>query len=137
MILRHLFSPLNNTRLSNLCGPTDEHLRTISQALDIRIAHRHEQFKIEGPKARAQQGMELLQALYEIAARPIAPSTVQLMLTGDGAAGAADGPSPQGRPQTTQHQPSAVFGQHCRVRHHFWDWPRWHRKNVSRRGRGG
>jgi len=93
LILRHTFTPLNNTRLSHMCGPTDEHLRTISQALDIRIAHRHEQFKVEGPKARAQQGLELLQALYEIAAKPIAASTVQLMLTGDGASAAGDGPT--------------------------------------------
>jgi phosphate starvation-inducible PhoH-like protein len=93
LILRHTFTPLNNTRLSNLCGPTDAHLRTISQALDIRIAHRHEQFKVEGPKARAQQGLELLQALYEIAGKPIAASTVQLMLTGDGAGEASDGPT--------------------------------------------
>ncbi len=93
MILRHLFSPLNNTRLSNLCGPTDEHLRTIELALDIHIAHRHEQFKVDGPKAKAQRGMEMLQALYEMAARPISASTVQLMLSGDGAAPASDGPS--------------------------------------------
>jgi len=92
LILKHLFTPLNNTRLSNLCGPTDAHLRTISVALDIRIAHRHEQFKVEGPKVRAQKGMELLQALYEIAGKPIADSTVQLMLSGNGEAG-ADAPS--------------------------------------------
>ena len=49
MILRHSFTPLNNNRLSHLCGPTDEHLRTIEAALEVRIAHRHEQFKIEGP----------------------------------------------------------------------------------------
>ena len=71
LILRHTFKPLNNARLSNLSGPTDEHLRTIEQALDIRIAHRHEQFKVEGAKARAQRGMDMLQALYEIAAKPI------------------------------------------------------------------
>ena len=92
MILRHLFTPPNNTRLSHLCGPTDEHLRTIELALDVRIAHRHEQFKVEGPKAKAQRAMDMLQALYEMAARPIAPATVQLMLSGDGSADAADGP---------------------------------------------
>ncbi|MCF8208619.1 MAG: PhoH family protein [Rhodoferax sp.] len=92
MILRHLFSPLNNTRLSHLCGPTDEHLRAIEAALDIRIAHRHEQFKVDGPKAKAQRGMEMLQALYEIAARPIPSATVQLMLSGDGSAEATLGP---------------------------------------------
>jgi phosphate starvation-inducible PhoH-like protein len=93
VILRHLFSPPNNNRLAHLCGPTDEHLRTIEQALEVRIAHRHEQFKVEGPKAKAQRAMELLQALYEIAARPISPSTVQLMLSGDGYAQAADEPT--------------------------------------------
>ena len=93
MILRHLFAPLNNTRLSNLCGPTDAHLHAIAEALDIRIAHRHEQFKVEGPKARAQKGMDLLQALYEMAARPIADSTVQLMLAGEGAGAGADTPA--------------------------------------------
>ena len=92
MILRHLFSPLNNTRLSHLCGPTDEHLRTIELALDVRIAHRHEQFKVEGPKAKAQRAMDMLQAMYEIAARPITPATVQLMLSGDGSAEGHEGP---------------------------------------------
>ena len=84
MILRHLFSPPNNTRLSHLCGPTDEHLRSIEVALQVKIAHRHEQFKVDGTKANAKRGMEMLQALYEMAARPIDTTTVQLMLAGDG-----------------------------------------------------
>jgi len=84
LILRHLFSPPNNTRLSHLCGPTDQHLRSIEQALEVKIAHRHEQFKVEGPKVKAHKAMELLQALYEQAARPIDVATVQLMLVGDG-----------------------------------------------------
>ena len=67
LILRHSFSPPNNTRLAHLCGPTDEHLRTIETALQVRIPHRHEQFKIDGPKAKAQRALEVLQALYEIA----------------------------------------------------------------------
>ncbi len=92
VILRHTFTPLNNTRLGHLCGPTDEHLRTIERTLEVRVAHRHEQFKIEGPKASAQRAMEMLQALYEIAAKPIAASTVQLMLSGDGAT-LAEGPT--------------------------------------------
>ena len=83
MILRHLFSPPNNTRLTNLCGPMDEHLRTIETALQVAIAHRHEQFKVDGPKEKARRGMEMLQALYEIADRPIDAATVQLMLAGD------------------------------------------------------
>ena len=48
MILRHSFTPLNNSRLAHLCGPLDEHLRAIERALDVKIAHRHEQFKVDG-----------------------------------------------------------------------------------------
>ena len=91
MILRHSFTPLNNSRLAHLCGPLDEHLRAIERALDVKIAHRHEQFKVDGPKAKASRAMEVLQALYEQAARPVLPATVQLMLAGDGSALSSDG----------------------------------------------
>jgi len=83
LIVRHTFTPHNNNRLSNLCGPTDAHLRTIEAGLQVGIAHRHEQFKIDGPKAKAQRALELLQALYERADRTIEEETVQLMLAGD------------------------------------------------------
>ncbi|RYF43933.1 MAG: PhoH family protein [Comamonadaceae bacterium] len=83
MIVRHTFAPPNNTRLAHLCGPMDAHLRTIELALQVKVAHRHEQFKIDGLKPKAQRALEVLQALYEIAARPIAPDKVQLMLAGD------------------------------------------------------
>lgn len=83
MILRHTFTPHNNTRLTHLCGPADAHLRTIEVALEVSIAHRHEQFKVDGPKAKATQAMELLQALYEMAERPIPEDTLQIMLAGD------------------------------------------------------
>ncbi len=93
MILRHLFSPPNNTRLAHLCGPMDEHLRTIEVALQVKIAHRHEQFKVDGSKDAARRGMEMLQALYEMAARPIESATVQLMLVGDPDLADADAPA--------------------------------------------
>jgi phosphate starvation-inducible protein PhoH and related proteins len=83
LILRHTFTPPNNTRMGHLCGPMDSHLRTIEAGLQVTIAHRFEQFKIDGAKLRAQQALEVLQALYEIAQRPIEPETVQLMLAGD------------------------------------------------------
>ena len=83
MILRHLFSPPNNARLARLCGPADEHLRIIENALNVKIAHRHEQFKVEGTKKQAQRGMEVLQALYEMATKPIDDAIVQLLLAGD------------------------------------------------------
>ena len=83
MILRHTFTPPNNTRMGHLCGPLDAHIRTIEAALDVTIAHRFEQFKIDGPKAKATQALEVLQALYEMARRPIPEEQVQLMLAGD------------------------------------------------------
>ncbi|MFP8834858.1 PhoH family protein [Hydrogenophaga sp. XSHU_21] len=83
MILRHTFSPPDNVRMSHLCGPVDAHIRAIEAALQVKVAHRFEQFRIEGPKARAQQALEVLQALYEMARGPIPPEQVQLMLSGD------------------------------------------------------
>ena len=80
MILRHTFTPLNNTRLAHLCGPADEYLRNIELALQVKIAHRQEHFKVEGPKAQAARAMEVLQALYEMAARALRPEQVQLVL---------------------------------------------------------
>jgi phosphate starvation-inducible PhoH-like protein len=91
LILRHTFSPPNNLRMGHLCGPLDVHLRTIEQALEVSIAHRHEQFKVDGPKARATRAMEVLQALYEMAQRPITEETVQLMLAEDAEMAGADG----------------------------------------------
>jgi phosphate starvation-inducible protein PhoH and related proteins len=66
-----------------MCGPTDEHLRTVETALQVSIAHRSEQFKIEGPKPKAQRALEVLQALYEIAGRPISVEKVQLMVASE------------------------------------------------------
>lgn len=71
--------------MSNLCGPLDDHLRTIETALQVAIAHRHEQFKIDGPKKQAERALEVLQAVYELADRPVKAETLQLMLAGDGA----------------------------------------------------
>jgi phosphate starvation-inducible protein PhoH and related proteins len=69
--------------MGHLCGPMDSHIRTIETALQVKVAHRFEQFRIEGPKAKANQALETLQALYEMARKPIPPETVQLMLSGD------------------------------------------------------
>jgi phosphate starvation-inducible PhoH-like protein len=63
----------------------DEHLRTIETALQVRIQHRHEQFRIDGPKAKAQRALEVLQAMYEMAGRPIAADKVQLMVAAESA----------------------------------------------------
>ena len=91
MILRHTFAPPDNTRMGHLCGPMDAHIRSVEAACQVKIVHRFEQFRIEGPKAKATQALEALQALYEMARRPIPAEQVQLMLSGDTALSAVGG----------------------------------------------
>ena len=71
MTLRHRFIPLDNTRLAHLCGPLDEHLRTIEAALGVTLARRGDQFRIDGAKGRPEEALELLETLYAKSARQI------------------------------------------------------------------
>jgi phosphate starvation-inducible PhoH-like protein len=100
MILRHTFSPPTsssaNRRLNHLCGALDEHLRTVEVACQVKIAHRHEQFKIDGLKKDATRALEVLQAMYELADKPIEPETIQLMLATDASLQATSGKASQG-----------------------------------------
>ncbi len=48
--------------------------------MQVAISRRGENFRVEGAKPRAERAMEVLQALYEIAARPIGADKVQLMV---------------------------------------------------------
>jgi phosphate starvation-inducible PhoH-like protein len=77
VILRHAFSPPDNTRLSHLCGALDEHLRAIERALGVRIARQNERFRIDGEPAAARTAQALLQRLYEGAAQPIEAEALQ------------------------------------------------------------
>ncbi len=105
MILRHTFTPPDNERMAHLCGPLDGHIRRIEEALQVKVAHRFEQFRVEGPKAKAQQAMEVIQALYEMAKKPIPEEQVQLMLAGDTAV-----PVAGGEPLTMQTRRGEVRG---------------------------
>ena len=80
MILRHVFTPADNKRLSHLCGGLDDHLRQVEAALDVRITRRGEAFRIEGLKAAAEQAQQLLQSLYDSARKPIPPEHLQLAI---------------------------------------------------------
>ncbi|HEX5355828.1 MAG TPA: PhoH family protein [Aquabacterium sp.] len=81
MQLRHSFSPPDNTRLAHLCGPLDEHLRTIEAAFGVTMTRRGEQFRVEGARGVPQQVVELLEALYARSAKPISAEMVQLAIT--------------------------------------------------------
>jgi phosphate starvation-inducible protein PhoH and related proteins len=87
LVIRHSFEPRDNARLAHLCGPLDEHLRHIERLLDVSVSRRNEFFRIEGPKAAAEQAMHLLLALYEQAQRPIEAEQLQLALVQIGAGG--------------------------------------------------
>ncbi|MBC7993144.1 MAG: PhoH family protein [Rhizobacter sp.] len=80
MILRHAFMPLDNIKLSHLCGSLDEHLRNIESAFDVSISRRNESFRIEGAKPAAERAVALLQALYDRARKPISAEAFQLAL---------------------------------------------------------
>jgi phosphate starvation-inducible PhoH-like protein len=80
VILRHAFIPLDNIRLSHLCGSLDEHLRNIESAFDVSISRRSESFRIEGAKPAAERAVALLQALYDRARKPIPAEAFQLAL---------------------------------------------------------
>jgi phosphate starvation-inducible PhoH-like protein len=81
MQLRHSFSPADNTRLAHLCGPLDEHVRTIEAAFGVTVVRRAEQFRIEGARGVPQQVVELLDALYARCAKPLSAEMVQLAIT--------------------------------------------------------
>ncbi|MDO8377200.1 MAG: PhoH family protein [Aquabacterium sp.] len=80
MILRHVFDPIDNTRLAHLCGAFDEHLRAIEAALAVRISRREGAFQVEGGRPHAARALALLEMLYQRAARPIPAETLQLAL---------------------------------------------------------
>ncbi|MCC7544132.1 MAG: PhoH family protein [Aquabacterium sp.] len=81
MQLRHSFTPLDNARLAHLCGPLDEHLRTIEAAFNCTLTRRGEQFKVEGARGVPPQVVELLVSLYALATRTISAEMVQLAIT--------------------------------------------------------
>jgi phosphate starvation-inducible protein PhoH and related proteins len=78
MQLRHSFSPPDNVRLAHLCGPLDEHLRTIETAFSVTVQRRAEQFRVEGARGVPQQVVALLESLYARADRPLSAELVQL-----------------------------------------------------------
>lgn len=62
--------------LAHLCGPLDENLRQIEQALDVRVMRRGQVFQCSGN--HASQALELLQQLAGQTRHPVTPETVQL-----------------------------------------------------------
>ncbi|MEM5273620.1 PhoH family protein [Cupriavidus taiwanensis] len=68
----------DNTRLQNLCGPLDENLRQIEQALDVTIQRRGHRMTIRG--GQAQDAALALERFYNQARTPLSIDDVQLGL---------------------------------------------------------
>jgi len=80
VILRHAFIPPDNTRLANLAGSLDAHLRTIADAFEVKIQRRNESFRVEGAKGNAERAVGVLQQLYGRAAQPIGGEEIELAI---------------------------------------------------------
>ena len=76
-----ILEPLDNTRLVNLCGQLDEHLRLIERRLAVQIANRSNHFKITGKPEDRDAAASVLQTLYEeSAASVLDPQKIHLFL---------------------------------------------------------
>ena len=61
-----VLEPADNSRLANLCGQFDEHLRQIERRLDVEIASRGNRFRITGTPGAAEVGGDILLSLFEM-----------------------------------------------------------------------
>ncbi len=60
-----VLSPQDNTRLANLCGPSDGHLRQIERWLGIEINNRGNRFRVIGTPRTTAVARNVITALYE------------------------------------------------------------------------
>jgi phosphate starvation-inducible PhoH-like protein len=73
-------TPLDNTRLANLCGSLDENLRQIATAYDVAIARRGENCRISGEPAQTRLAAQALLHFYDHAKEPLSVDAIQLGL---------------------------------------------------------
>ena len=74
------FTPVDNERLSNLCGVLDENLKQIEAALDVSISRRGENFSVFGETEQTQLAAEALRRFYQMATQDLSVEDVQLGL---------------------------------------------------------
>jgi len=73
-------SPVNNQRLSNLCGVLDENLKQIERALAVSIRRRGEHFSVEGEQHKTVLAAEVLQSFYRNARHSLSAEDIHLGL---------------------------------------------------------
>lgn len=77
--------PEDNTRLANLAGPLDEHLRQIELRLGVEINHRGGIFRVVGEEAVTHATEKLLRALYNVTqTQTLTGAEINLHLAGSG-----------------------------------------------------
>jgi len=73
-------TPEDNERLANLCGPLDENIKQIEDALDVNIIRRDHRFRILGDDNDARLAAQLVENFYIRAKNPIGLDDIQLGL---------------------------------------------------------
>ncbi|KAJ8136074.1 hypothetical protein OY671_010713, partial [Metschnikowia pulcherrima] len=121
---RHSFSPPDNTRSAHLCGPSDEHSRTIEAAFGVTMTRRGEQFRIEGARGVPQQVAELSDSSYARSATPISAESVQRAITSSSAA-----------QQRARHPQAAAEGEPATSPDEEADGPTSHTRRADSHGR--
>ncbi|MDZ7770301.1 MAG: PhoH family protein [Woeseiaceae bacterium] len=61
-----VLEPADNSRLANLCGQFDEHLRQIERRLNVDISSRGNRFRVTGNPGAAQIGSNVIQSLFKL-----------------------------------------------------------------------
>jgi phosphate starvation-inducible PhoH-like protein len=76
-----LLEPADTSRLANLMGQFDEHIKQISQRLDVKISNRGHHFRVQGIDANAIAATTILNHLYkETSSIELTPEIVHLFL---------------------------------------------------------
>ena len=76
-----VLEPADNSRLANLCGQFDEHLRQIERRLNVEIASRGNRFRVTGRPGAAQIGSNVIQSLFKLTVKErIDPERVHVCL---------------------------------------------------------
>jgi phosphate starvation-inducible PhoH-like protein len=76
-----VLEPADNSRLANLCGQFDEHLRQIENRLDVEISSRGNRFRVTGKPGAAEAGGNVLLSLFELAgSERLDPERVHILL---------------------------------------------------------
>ena len=76
-----VLEPADNSRLANLCGQFDEHLKQIERRLDVEIASRGNRFRVTGQPGAAEIGGNVLLSLFEMTdSERLDPERVHMLL---------------------------------------------------------